>query len=63
MLSTTFHREGNFQRGFRCPLFNFKIVECEMQVRVTSGSRKCINQTLEEKHKWHLQRAGIKIQP
>ena len=57
MLSTTFHREGNF------PLFNFEIVECEMQVRVTSGSRKCINQTLEEKHKWHFQRASMKIQP
>ena len=32
-------------------MFNFEIVECEMQVRVTSGSRKCINQTLEEKYK------------
>ena len=30
-----------------------------MQVKDKSGSRNCINWTLEEEHKWYLQRASI----
>ena len=60
MLSSAVHRGGNFHRGFRCPLASFKIIfECVMQVKDKSGSRNCINWTLEEEHKWYLQRASI----
>ena len=60
MLSSAVHRRGNFHRGFRWPLASFKIMtECVMQVKDKSGSRNCINWTLEEEHKWYLQRTSI----